>query len=270
MIKTKLQQSHYDHLIDESFTPEEILELEGWGVRSIDLSEALKLGIKKWDGFKHVSDGGLYFPFSAEYGQVRLNTPITVQEKGKLKTFKYLGPSKPTKVWYPCTDVQALTEGWKDAAIPTVRGVPTGAIAGIWNVIHCVPQGCEIPIIFDSDVWCKPHLVHGLVQAGVWTQGRINLFPEMEAYPKGGACEFFKSGGTIADYQELIDEAMPPAEFLGQWVNHWERFDQGLRSECAYVAERLSLYLEMESTYIKELESQAQDKIAEWLGKTKG
>ncbi|MEM6838827.1 MAG: hypothetical protein AAF609_18475, partial [Cyanobacteria bacterium P01_C01_bin.120] len=262
-ISTALELEHYQHLLGEGFTADEITELEAYGCESVTRTQALKLGIKKWNGSRHISDGGLYFPFHQEYGQIRLNTPIETDGK----KFKYLGPSKPVKAWFPQTKVHAITEGWKDAAMPTVRGIPTAAIVGVDNIIYSIPESCETPIIFDSDGWKNPQVVRGLVIGALWTNGRINLFPEMPDYPTGGACEFFKSGNSIADYQALIDSAMKPGEFIKAWVQRWSDFDEILKAECARVAAELSHFVQSPGTYRKRLENKVSDKLQTWSGK---
>lgn len=262
-LDTQLATEHYTHLLEEGFTSDEITELEAYGCRSISRLEALKLGIKKWNGTRHVSDGGLYFPFHPDYGQIRLNQPIKVDGR----TFKYLGPSKPVRAWRPKTKVHAITEGWKDAAMPTVRGITTAAIVGVDNIIYCVPMGCETPIIFDSDGWQKPQVVRALVIGALWTNGRINLFPEMEEYPTGGACEFFKSGGTISEYQGLIDNALTPADFISEWITHWAGFDEALKVECVKVATELTYVLEHADKYIVHLQDKVTKKHHQWAGK---
>ena len=259
-LKTALKSDHYSHLISEGFNPDEITELEAYGCRSITQTEALKLGIKKWNGLRHVSSGGLYFPFHNDYGQIRLDNPI--ESDGK--KFKYLGPSKPARAWYPTSRVKAFTEGWKDAAMPSVRGIATGAIVGVDNIIYCVPKGCNIPIIFDSDGWGKPQVVRALVIGAIWTNGKINLFPFMEDYPTGGACEFFKSGNTISDYQGLIDAAMKPADFISVWISHWAEFDEELKADCARVAMELSHILQSPNKYLTHLQERISKKNQEW------
>lgn len=262
-LDTELATEHYTHLQAEGFSPDEITELEAYGCKSITLTQALKLGIKKWNGHRHVSGSGLYFPFHADYGQIRLDEPINADGR----TFKYLGPSKPARAWYPKTQVKAFTEGWKDAAMPTVKGIPTAAIVGVDNIIYCVPMGCETPIIFDSDGWQKPQVVRALVTSALWTNGRINLFPEMPDYPTGGACEFFKSGGTISDYQGLIDKALKPADFINEWISHWSKFDDELKAECAKVAVELAHVLQNPSKYIEHLQRKVVQKNQEWTGR---
>ncbi len=260
---TNLEKEHYAHLLSEGFTSDEIAELEMYGVQSITLNQALSKGIKKWNGNRNVSDGGLYFPFHSEYGQIRLNKPIEVEGK----TFKYLGPSKPPKEWRPQPKIHARTEGWKDAAMPTVRGLATGAIVGVDNIIYCVPKGDEVPIIFDSDGWQKPQVVRALVIGAIWTNGKINLFPEMPAYPTGGACEFFKSGHSITDYQSLIDDALKPVDFISAWIERWSDFDETVRSECARVACELTHILQHTNDFVSHLDRKVSAKQQEWINR---
>jgi hypothetical protein len=250
---TKLEKPHYEHLLSEGFTPDEITKLEIYGLKSISSSEAASMGIKKWNGTRHINDGGLWFPFTEDYGQIRFNTPLIANGKA----FKYLGPSAPVKAWFPPEGrYEAITEGWKDAAMPTVRGVTTAAIAGVSNIIYSVPQDCQRPIIFDSDGWYKPQVVMALIVGALWTNGKINLFPPMNNYPTGGACEFFKNGGTIGDYQKLIDEAMKPADFLKKWISHWETIeDPALKSQCASAAAASVYRLQNAHQFISVLES---------------
>lgn len=257
---TDLNTNHYDHLLSEGFTDDEIAQVEIFGAKSMSKTQAERLGIKKWDGQKHISDGGLYFPFHEEYGQIRLNTPI---EMGGEK-FKYLGPSKPVKAWFPRTKVEAITEGWKDAAMPTVRGLATAAIVGVDNIIHCIEKGCETPIIFDSDGWRKPQVVRGLIVGAIWTNGKINLFPQMPDHPTGGACEYFKTH-SITDYQELLNSAMKPDDFLVEWTNHWKDFDYRLKAKCARIATNLSHILEKPDKYLEYLEMKVEEKKQEWI-----
>lgn len=262
-VDTALEALHYQHLLDEGFTPDEISELEMYGAVSITQNQALIKGIKKWDETRHIhlTDGGLYFPFHSEYGQIRLNKPVQVDGK----TFKYLGPAKPPKEWKPKPKIHARTEGWKDAAMPTVRGIATGAIVGVDNIIYCTKKGDEIPIIFDSDGWKKPQVVRALVIGAIWTNGKINLFPEMPEYPTGGACEFFKSGYSISDYQDLIDSAMSPIEFIQAWISRWDDFDDLLKIECARVAAKAVRVIQAGNRYLDCLDDKVADKKNEWI-----
>ncbi len=263
---TALDNNHYQHLVSEGFSHDDIAVLESFGVRSVSKTQALKLGIKKWNGHEHVSDGGLYFPFDKDYGQIRLNTPIP----SKNGLCKYLGPSKPVKCWYPQLNIKAVTEGWKDAAICTVKGIPTAAIVGVDNIIYCLPKGCGTPIIFDSDGWRKPEVIRALVWGAIWTNGKINLFPEMPDYPSGGACEFFKNNGDAIAYNKLIDSAMNPIEFISEWITRWDSFDDELIGHCTKVAVDLSYALEHANKFLKNLEQKVLEKAKEWTGRQSG
>ena len=258
MRRTNLDKQHYEHLISEGFTPEEIEHLEVLGVRSLSLEEVTQKGIKKWNGTRHVSCAGLWMPFQGNYGQVRFNEPIEVGGK----KFKYLGPRGAAKAWMPL-GFQAITEGFKDAAKPTLLGCPTAAIVGVDNIIHTIPKDCKKPIIFDSDGWVKPQVVRALIKGALWTGGKINLFPKMPEYPCGGACEFFKSGASIKDYFDLIEKAMLPMDFLERWMDQLdpnvlgaEKHEQCLRvasKSVSLINSPLAAVLEMETRRVSKV-----------------
>ncbi|MBD1871915.1 hypothetical protein H6F75_00325 [Nodosilinea sp. FACHB-131] len=221
---TKLADAHYNHLLDEGFTPEQIAICEGWGVRSLSPSESklMKLG----------NHSGLYFPFSQGYGQIRLDKPV--DENGQTK--KYLGPwGTATAAWVRpnvrLSDCEVGTEGWKDAAMPTLLGVTTAAFVGVDSIPYSVPRDCKMTIVFDSDGWRKHTVMTALISAAIWTQGSIALFPTMPDYPTGGACEFFKIHGDrtdvskVAAYRQVLKSAMSPSEFLEAWLDKVNGFD---------------------------------------------
>jgi hypothetical protein len=223
-VSTRLAPAHYDHLISEGFTPEQIAICEGWGVKSLTANEAKMLKLR--------AAPGLYFPFSNGYGQIRLDDPII--EEGRKK--KYLGPYRvATAPWcrpkVRIQDCETGTEGWKDAAMPTLLGVNTAAFVGVDSIIYAVPRDCGLTLIFDSDGWCKWSVMAALIEAAIWTQGKIALFPKMENYPTGGACEWFKtmgdrtSEGKKLAYRELIKKALTPVEFLEAWVSGIDNYD---------------------------------------------
>jgi hypothetical protein len=235
-----LLPEHYSYFYDRAFTFAHMPQIKAWGVRSITKREALGMGIKKYDPDRkeHLSDGGIWLPFTDAYGQIRFNTPLKLQSG---KEFKYLSPATPARAWIPpggqgITSCSAITEGWADAAAPTVRGVRTAAIVGTYNVIYSIDRGCKVPIIFDSDGWQKPQVMRALLLAAIWTEGKINLFPQMESYPSGGGSEFFKVGHTPADYQQLINDAMKPAALIEAWLGHWKVMDRNTATKAAWVA----------------------------------
>lgn len=249
-MSTQLEDAHREHLLSEGFTNDEIEELRRYGLKSVSAADCLEHGIKKWMGSRYVTDGGIWMPFHREYQQVRLNTPLNVDGK----KLRYLGPSKPVKAWFPSHKYEAITEGWKDAAKPTVLGVPTAAIVGVHNIIYSIPQGCKKPIIFDSDGWRNPQVIHGLITGAIWTGGKINLFPEMPDYPKGGACEFFKSGHTIFEYKALIEEALSPQEFLEVWVSKWKDYDPEDVAVCCEMAVKLTTIVKDPNAALEQLQ----------------
>ena len=264
----KLDEGHRPYFTDRAFTSEHIETLQDWGVRSISKAEALSLGIKKYDGDirTHLSDGGIWMPYTPTYGQIRFNEPL---KTSKGETFKYLSPRTPAKAWIPpaCTDwteVQAITEGWADAAAPTVRGIPTAAIVGVYNVIYSVPQGCKVPMIYDSDGWQKPQVVRALILGSLWTGGKINLFPEMEQFPAGGGCEFFKAGYSISDYQELINKAYKPIDFLGEWICRFPSMDPRVKVKALWVATEALSWLNQPGQMVDNLVKQRDDKLEEF------
>lgn len=259
-----LAPEHHSYFWDRGFNLAHLQKIQEWGVRSITETEALAMGIKKYDPGTgmHLSGGGIWFPFSADYGQVRFNEPLTLAKGDR---FKYLGPRKPATAWIPPTakgwqGVEAITEGWADAAAPTVRGIPTAAIVGTYNIIHSVPMGCRIPIIFDSDGWTNPGVMRALLQGAIWTHGKINLFPHMEAYPKGGGSEFFKAGYTINDYRTLIDEAMTPYQLLLKWVEHWGRMPRKAQTYSVAVAMEAREWLRNPDAVLTYLTQQRDEK----------
>jgi hypothetical protein len=257
-------QEHYGYFLERAFHFDHIQQLQEWGVRSISLSEALKMGIKKFDPDtqQHLSDGGIWFPYTEDYGQLRFSQALTLSNGEK---FKYLGPRKPAQAWLPpgakgWSDVAAITEGWADAAAPTVRGVNTAAIVGTYNIIHSVPMGCRVPIIFDSDGWAKPAVMRALLLGSIWTKGRINLFPAMPEYPNGGGCEFFKSGRSASDYKGLIDEAMTPYQILHKWIEFWPKLPVKTQTHAVSVAMECAQWLRKPDAVLTYLEQQRDKK----------
>lgn len=238
LANTKLEPSHFRHLINEGFTADWIHTLETWGVRSLTASQAENMGFKLWDRRQHkyLTDGGLNFQHSKGFGQIRFNTPLKPQGK---KPVKYLSTSGSDPVMWLANStldqLEAATEGFKDAAICTLNGVKTGAFTGIDFVPYNVPQGWGKPIIFDSDGWRNPSVMAGLIKAALWTEGKINLFPEMEDHPKGGACEFFLSGYSADDYLGLIEDAYTPKDLLVKWSEKFIHYDDALKFECIRV-----------------------------------
>jgi|GEM_PF-4475532 len=260
-----LSVEHYGYFTERGFNFEHIAQIKAWGVKSITKREALSRGIKKYDPLakEHLSDGGIWLPFTDAYGQVRFNTPIKTRDG---KTYKYLSPATPARAWIPPGGIgikscSAITEGWADAAAPTVRGVRTAAIVGVYNVIYSIERGCQVPIIFDCDGWRKPQVMRALLQASIWTDGKVNLFPYMEQYPDGGGSEFFKAGHTPADYQQLINQAMRPEALLKAWIEHWPSLDPKEAQGAVWVASEALQWLRNPDTLLDYLQQCRDEKI---------
>jgi hypothetical protein len=266
--RTKLKPAHYDHLISEGFTPEQIAICEGWGVKSLSATESKMLKLK--------ARPGLYFPFSNNYGQIRLDDPI--MEDGSVK--RYLGPfGVSTAPWcrphIKVEDCEAGTEGWKDAAMPTLLGVNTAAFVGVDSIIYALPKDCGMTLIFDSDGWKKHTVMAALVEAAIWTQGRICLFPAMADYPNGGACEYFKTMGDRTPdgkkqaYKDLLKNALTPSQFIEAWAAGIDNYDLsgmfgGKTHEQNYCASVEAVYraihkLHRANEWVRVLEGKVED-----------
>lgn len=220
-----LKPEHRSHLIDEGFTLSEINDWVENGLVSLDEEEAFSKGFKVYikqedQPGRYISGSGLFFPFTNNFGQLRLDEPIDIY---KYKA-KYLTPANTQSKAYIPEGCIAVTEGIKDARMGMVRGgVPIGAVAGVSHYKKTLPKGCGYTILFDSDGWVNPKVMLNLINAGLWCEGRIQLIPTLPDYPKGGICEYFKSGYTEQDFQELIEEAYTPKKLLLEWAS---RIDQ--------------------------------------------
>lgn len=234
-----LETEHWGHLIDEGFSPEQIAQWIDAGLASFSAQQAEERGfkLKDRDGC-WVSRSGLYFPFTKDFGQLRLDFPIK-RENGS--TAKYLTPlGAKTQARMP-RDCQVVTEGAKDAAAGSLLGeIPTGAIAGVSHYRKALRQDSGHTILFDSDGWLNPNVFSNLFNAGKWLNGKIQLVPQIEEHPKAGLCEFFTAGHTAADYKRLIESASKPEAFLIEWGNHFGNISEKHISHAIRIAMRLA------------------------------
>lgn len=214
-----LTAEHRQHLEAEGFTADHIDQLIAWGVRSLDAPQAAKGGfyISLGQGKKDFS-AGLYFPFTDNFGQIRCDRPLSRPGKRPAKYLTQVG--KKSQAWLPEGAI-AITEGYKDAARATVEGVPVGAVAGVSHYKKALPQGAGYTLVFDSDGWGNAQVFSNLFNGGLWINGRINLLPAIPGEPKGGMCEWFKTGATAADVRNLIANAYTPLALLMEWPKHW-------------------------------------------------
>lgn len=206
---------HLKHLEDEAFTDDEIAKLQSWGVRSITEAEASAFGYSCRDKNDcDRSSSGILFPFSNDFGQLRVDDQIL--RKGD-RPAKYLTPTgSKSQAWQPKADV--ITEGFKDAAVGTLKGgIKTGALAGVSHY-KALEENSGQTILFDSDGYENPAVMNSLFAASEYLGGKLQLVPPMEDYPKAGLVEFFKAGNTSDDYKKLIESAMKPDDFLLNWI----------------------------------------------------
>lgn len=233
---SRLTAAHEQHLLDEGFTREEI---KAWvrdcNVRSLTKNEAFQAGFKCWDGEEWRSSSGILFSFSEEFGQLRADTPIP-RKHGK--PAKYITQAcRKTEAWIP-KGCQAVTEGFKDAAMATFRGVPTGGIAGVSHYRKALPEGCGYAVVFDSDGWTNEQVFRNLVKAGIWTKGKVLILPPIESHPKGGICELYKSGDELD-----LSQAIKPVNLLLDWPNHWDELSGAQVAKLAKTAVQLAAEL---------------------------
>ncbi len=243
-ITEKIKQSailpeHIEHLNNEGFTFSQITQWVEPGLESLTQEQAAERGFKAKDkDDKWVSGSGLYFPFKGKFGQLRLDVPI---ERKKGSIAKYLTPlGAKTQAQIP-TNCQVITEGAKDAAAGSLHGkIPTGAIAGISHYRKALKQDAGYTVLFDADGWTNPAVFSNLFHAGKWLNGKVQLIPKVEGYPKAGLCEYFKVGNTTEDYKKLVASAKKPEALLLQWGKHFGDIPEGRLSQAVRVALRLA------------------------------
>ncbi|HEY9903195.1 MAG TPA: primase-like DNA-binding domain-containing protein, partial [Candidatus Sericytochromatia bacterium] len=133
------------------------------------------------------------------------------------------------------------TEGAKDAVAGSLLGgIPTGAIAGISHYRKALKQGAGYTVLFDADGWTNPSVFSNLFHAGKWLNGKVQLIPKVEGYPKAGLCEYFKAGNTAEDYQKLINSAKKPEALLLEWGKYFGDIPEAKLSQAVRTALRLA------------------------------
>jgi hypothetical protein len=208
-------------------------------LKSLTQEQAAELGFKVKDkNDKLISGSGLYFPFKGKFGQLRLDVPI---ERKKGSIAKYLTPlGAKTQARIPA-NCSVVTEGAKDAAAGSLHGkIQTGAIAGISHYRKALEQGAGLTALFDADGWYNPNVFVNLFHASKWLNGKAQIIPEIEGYPKAGLVEFFKVGNTAEDYKKLIDSAKKPEALLLEWGKYFGSIPEARLSQAARVALRLA------------------------------
>lgn len=215
----RLTPRHHQHFIDDGWTAAEIEQAIALGVRSVGKDEAKALlG-------NYVPSGGIWFPFSATFGQVRLDQPWYIGKDGqRVELGKYLhrkGDAGPDALWMPPgvdspRQMDAVTEGWKDGGLPSFRqGMAIGAIPGVSWASKVLPKGCGLPFIFDSDAWVNADVIGALIASGLHTRGKVAIVPgSPEA--KRGLTEFVNDGGDVA---HLLAQSQTPKALFLEWLD---------------------------------------------------
>jgi hypothetical protein len=236
---SQLEPNHIDHLMDEGFDLHQIALWVDQGLASLTKEEAEQRNFRVKDKYsRSVSGSGLYFPFSKEFGQLRLDTPVERENGSTAKYLTPLGAKSEARLPKGCL---VITEGAKDAAAGSLKGgIPTGAIAGVSHYRKALRQNNGLTVLFDSDGWANPSVFLNLFNAGKWLNGKIQLVPRVEGHPKAGLCEFFNAGHTSEDYRKLIESAMKPEALLIEWGSHFGDVPERRLSHAIKIAMRLA------------------------------
>ena len=243
MRQHSLAPDHVKHFLDEGFTTDGIAHLEALGVCTLEEDEALQQNFQIWNGKEWISGRGIYFPFTATFGQLRLDNPIQ-REDGSIA--RYLTPHKASSEAFLPEDCRVITEGYKDAQAGCLHGeIPTGAIAGVSHYKKALPEAAGYTVLFDADGWSNHQVFRNLFNAGLWLKGKIQLLPIIEGEAKAGLCEYFQAGYTASDYRQLIADALSPKELLMAWPNHWQNLpDKRLSATIETALDLAAQYLD--------------------------
>jgi hypothetical protein len=267
--KKTLHSNHSQHLSSEGFSDELIEKFTQDGlIESLTAEYAYKAGFGVAIDNIPVT-GGLKFNFSPTYSQLRLDDrEIFKKDNGKGVTYLSLGGAVNIDCAYIPDGCKAVTEGMKDALAGThIGGIPTGAVAGVSHVTKALPKNCKYTTIFDYDAWSNFDVFISLIRAGVHCNGKVVIIPEIEGFPKAGLCEFFKSGETSADYQQLLDSALTPLAMFDTWFEKQEITDVISAARLAVQAGKLmgELYGYADSVTIEAIKDLLKNsKLSEW------
>jgi hypothetical protein len=220
-----LTPKHLEHFKGDGWTDDEILQAVDWGVRSFSRDEG-----GKRIGFS-VPSPSIGFPHTKHWWQLRLDQPWYYDRYTgeKVELGKYMSPKgaidefalwMPPGVFKP-QQLGAVTEGWKDAFIGTVRGgLTVGAVAGLNHIPKALPKGCKVDIIADSDAWLNADVMIALVNAGLHTGGKVAIVPG-DPKAKRGITEFSNDAPdtTGERLQALLDGAQRPKDLFKSWLD---------------------------------------------------
>jgi predicted P-loop ATPase len=232
---------HWNHLANEGFSEVNIRHLvEGEFIGSIDADQAEQRGFRVRNQQGEVLSGsGLYFRFSDDFGQLRLDEPI-IRPNGSAA--KYLSPLGRKTQTLDTGGALVWTEGAKDAWAGTlIGGIPTGALCGVadWRKL---PRDKRFTLLYDSDAITNPQVLLQLVKAGVKNRCRVAFVPHVEGQPKAGLCEWFKAGATPQHYKLLIENARKPEQLLWALPSEWEGLPREQLQPLAIAAASIAAY----------------------------
>lgn len=236
-----LTAAHKNHFLNNGFSCKHIPILEDMGARSVDVQEAYHLNLR----YGSYAISGIWFPYSIDFGQVRVDNPAM--------KIRYLSPKgSKSQAWKPSAAV--ITEGWKDAAAASLMGaIETGAIPGICHY-QLLPQNSQQVIVFDADGWTNPDIFTQLIKAGIWVNGKIQLVPKIDGNAKAGLLDWLLhlkpfrwrslSGGDTQHqaYQTLLQQSQTPVNFLTTLPirGQWGEISQENKRRCITQAIKLS------------------------------
>lgn len=198
---TPITEEHFNHLVDELGSAARACHAVESGVRSLTEAQARAHGFRiMGEDKRQHSSSGLYFPFSEGFGQLRCDVP-PLNRNGE--PAKYLNRSDVPQAIATIGDGEPslATEGWKDAArLHHETGESVAAIAGVhgWKKLPTSVQA----IIYDADALANPGVWSPLLKAGFSRRVQLAFFSAAVAGPKGGACEYFRNGGSYGDIKK--------------------------------------------------------------------
>lgn len=195
MQTSNLSAEHRQHLLGE-LGAHGLEAAIAHGARSIDADEAHRLGFS----YGNHRTGGLLLPFGGDFAQLRCDNPPTASNGDSVKYLSRKG-AKQKPATFGTDKPTIATEGWKDGLrLHLETGATVQAIAGVTG--HRELATTITQLIYDADAQLNPSVWSQLITAGLKRPTlRLGFFPADTAGPKGGACEFFSSGGELKAIQ---------------------------------------------------------------------
>lgn len=189
----QLSAKHREHLQSELGDDGLVIAVQ-LGARSIDATEASQMGFR----FKGWASGGLLLPFGNGFAQLRCDHPPIGPSGDPVKYLNRAGV-KQAALTIGTGHPTSASEGFKDAiSLHLASGEAVQAIPGVTSWRLLAPS-VEF-LIYDADAQHNPGVWVPLIRAGLQRRTlRLAFFPAETAGPKGGACEYFGSGGELVN-----------------------------------------------------------------------